>query len=178
MNEKTFMKINKKAFTLVELLVVVLIIGILAAIALPQYQLAVEKSRASEALTAVKALKEAVDVYYLTHPNASAPKLKDLDVSFPNNSSLLTNYKISISSPSPHAQRIINGKTAYYIAFYDSALSGAYGPFCILPSKNSADYDPKYAKICKSLGGVQYPYCYSQCYEDTEFCKDICFQLK
>ena len=50
---------NKRGFTLIELLVVVLIIGILASVALPQYQLAVEKSRAAEAWVMLKAINEA-----------------------------------------------------------------------------------------------------------------------
>ena len=75
---------NKKAFTLIELLVVVLIISILSAIALPQYQLAVEKARISEAVAVLRAIANANQAFYLLNGRYAAPnELNLLDVTIP-----------------------------------------------------------------------------------------------
>ena len=69
------------AFTLIELLVVVLIIGILAAMAVPQYQLAIDKSRVTHLLSMVDAVKKAQEVYYLENGTYTA-NWNDLAIAF------------------------------------------------------------------------------------------------
>ncbi|GAB3427365.1 type 4a pilus biogenesis protein PilA [Massilia solisilvae] len=67
------MKIVKKAqagFTLIELMIVVAIIGILAAVAIPAYQDYVAKSKFAAALAEVSAGKTGVDVLMNQDPNA------------------------------------------------------------------------------------------------------------
>jgi len=56
---------NKKGFTLVELLVVVLIVAILAAVGLPQYFRIVERQKGVEALAILSAIGHAQERFFL-----------------------------------------------------------------------------------------------------------------
>jgi len=61
------MKRLQQGFTLIELMIVVAIVGILAAIALPAYQDYVIRSKMSEAEAAIAACKTSVSEYISTH---------------------------------------------------------------------------------------------------------------
>jgi len=137
---------NNKAFTLIELLVVVLIIGILAAVALPQYQKAVEKSRATQAFTLLKSLAQAQQAYFLAN-GEYASNLDDLDVdlsAWTGNTKWMTysgiTYTKSNADWSLQMYRISNQDTLYL-----GRISGPYaGAGIIYTLRSSAGTQSKF----------------------------------
>ncbi|MDD4894038.1 MAG: prepilin-type N-terminal cleavage/methylation domain-containing protein [Candidatus Omnitrophica bacterium] len=70
--------INHRAFTLLELIVVIIIIGILATVGLSQYNIVIEKGRAGESRPNLASMRKLVYEYYLK--NGSLASIVDNDV--------------------------------------------------------------------------------------------------
>lgn len=108
-------------FTLIELLVVVLIIGILAAVAVPQYQKAVWKSKASKGFIHLRALRDALQVYYWANGYYPVP----LDTTGHLEAGSLKNVRdnLDFSLPQEAWDRVgisyANGNIAYINIFVD-----------------------------------------------------------
>lgn len=105
-------------FTLIELLVVVLSIGILASVALPQYQRAVDKAQLASYFPAITSLLRAQELYYLANGEYAA-KITDLDVD-------ITSVCPSIGGATGKND-LYNCKFGYKLANSASAYGDAFG---------------------------------------------------
>lgn len=159
---------NKHGFTLMELLIVVLIIGVLSSLALPQYMRSIERSRATEAMSSIKALNDAVYAYAAGRSgnNACPTSFRRLVVSFPaetlneNGDTITTSnfiYRINSATNAPIAGTDCPGVTAqrnagdtFDYVIWNPYLAGNTGRSrilaCYSPSSNAASQG-----VCDSL---------------------------
>ena len=154
---------TRRGFTLIELLVVVLIIGILSAVALPQYQKAVDKSRVATMLPLMRRWIDAMALYklengsYMTkdedHPTADM-----LGVSWPKDGAE-TSYGLEYTTDLWYCYA--NEEHSGYV-YCESQWKASGQNFTIMMTQPD---DPDYPQgtrfcrwnvsFCKSLGGKE-----------------------
>jgi prepilin-type N-terminal cleavage/methylation domain-containing protein len=178
-----------KGFTLIEMLTVVLIVGILAAIAWPQYQNAVEKARATQALIMLKAIAESNKRHYLATGKCTRD-MRELDINIPNGTVVgiagegyagyvhITDGRFSYeSSPCTDYQ---SGSFAQI--FYEKNTTSNCSKYCLEYRNNndiiciSTKGTPKYNRVCQSLGREATP-----TLEPGEYCANSvakCWKIK
>ncbi|MCM8823137.1 MAG: prepilin-type N-terminal cleavage/methylation domain-containing protein [Candidatus Omnitrophica bacterium] len=118
----------KKGFTLLELLIVVIIVGILAGIALPQFFRAAERARASEGVNALGVIRSSLLRYY-SERGALTANLNDLDVEMPT-------FKY-FNAPTLAAVVLYTGGAANMASIVRNAVNaGAYSGYTLTIQQN------------------------------------------
>ncbi|HFA1827341.1 TPA: pilin, partial [Neisseria gonorrhoeae] len=128
----------QKGFTLIELMIVIAIVGILAAVALPAYQDYTARAQVSEAILLAEGQKSAVTEYYLNHgewpkDNTSAGVASPSDIKGKYVESVtVTNGVVTAQMASTGVNKEIKGKK---LSLWARRQDGSVKWFCGQPVK-------------------------------------------
>ncbi|WP_428897117.1 prepilin-type N-terminal cleavage/methylation domain-containing protein [Parelusimicrobium proximum] len=155
---------NNKAFTLIELMVVVIIVAVLAAIAIPQYGRALERARITEMLANTGSLQKAQERYKFQF-DSYAEDIHKLDAEYPNKTGIsvpgfsgYAMYKIGsnfVYGADPDTDcgasvsaRYVNGELTYGVGRYPADSNHTFAGKTVCYSWND-----KYDHVCTSMTG-------------------------
>ena len=108
---------NRKGFTLVELAVVIVIIGVLAAFGVPRFREAVERSKAGEAFNYLSAIRSAHERYHSRNGEYTTV-LSGLDINFPDPKYF-------------HINDTTAGEADWSLSLDRTGKSAGYGPYVV-----------------------------------------------
>lgn len=139
---------NKKAFTLVELMVVVLIIAILAAIAIPVYDAAIENQNNAKAKSILEAINGGMERFAREYPNSQIPTSAGVYITNPPSGISCDYNGGSLSATNFVYQMILCG----YIPNYN------YGTETVVENDTSIEYRFKLQNPNHAVIGAGYVY--------------------
>lgn len=164
---------ERAGFTLLELLIVVLIIGVLAAVALPQYKLTVCKAHMAQVETVNRQIYDAHRAYILANGKA-AENFDDLGFSLPG---------YVKKTDTVGAEYLSNGDYSFHLHPGDGVprIEGQYNGVCkaVLYTYRSATAHKPWPGHCISYDDAAYKYCLSRwpgssCRQGTPAHQKIC----
>ena len=167
---------KKQGFTLVEILIVALIIGILAALAFPQYQKSMIRAKNHEAILALRTIAKGIEMYNLANgplPQVRSNDFSILDISIPKSKNweymffCFDEHKTCyITAENPKGESMAPDKKYYTLSLGTNEQGQAEFPIEIEENYNTMEEDENgeervfyhasslvSADFCKQVGG-------------------------
>jgi prepilin-type N-terminal cleavage/methylation domain-containing protein len=142
LNIRNTMLFNQKAFTLLELITVIIIVAVLTTLALPRYFSSVEYSKSMEASVALGALRQSVERCYLMSSGSYLNcDISNLDITDPS-TSINAHFTYSITDQS---------QSGFTLAAIRNTHDGGDGTSTITVIQTSAEIKRNGSGIFKNI---------------------------